>query len=786
MLRRASRRGRSCGTLQPTIREFDLPREPFLRLIEANRIDQRSREYETWDDVQRYCVALGRPGRAARARAAAAGRRAELVAASDDVCTGLQLVNFLQDVPRDLELGRIYLPAEDRRRFGVTELDRPSDALRALLRFEAERARGAARARASCCARGSAAGSGGAVGLFARGGLRARRARGTPGWDVFTQRPRPSRARLAREAASSVARAHDVTVEQAVRGGRAAHARAGANFAYGIMVLPRPKRRAIAAIYAFARRVDDIADGDAAGRREARAARGAARSARRAAGRRRVSVALADARARYPIPRDALHDLVDGGLQDLEQHALRRPSTSCAATAAHVAGAVGVACIGGLRRRPAAARGDARDRPAADQHHARRRRGLAARPRLPAAGRARRVRRLRGRHRRGRVDAGVAGADGLPGARARAHLDEGLRLLALRSTGAARAASRRSRASTAATLERIEASGFDVFERPAALSTLDEAARRRREASLAGEGRQSSAAGSPGLAAALELVDAGHEVTLYEARPTLGGAVQTLPERDGDPPPPPDNGQHIALGCFTEYLRFLDRDRRGSARTGAARLALPVIAEDGRVASIGAGAAGLLALPASLRSATGSRVARALARIRRDRPRTTDETSATLLRRLGSDRGGDRPLLGRLHPAGPEPAARTRSSAGSGSSRSGPRCSAPRAAQRPRPADRAARRDARRRGRPRRSRRRARPSGSNARVESPRRARRRRRSSSRCRPRETRAPARRARARRSRTRRSSASICSSTGRSSATRSPRCSAATRTGCSIAAR
>ncbi|HZC28425.1 MAG TPA: FAD-dependent oxidoreductase, partial [Gaiellaceae bacterium] len=65
--------------------------------------------------------------------------------------------------------------------------------------------------------------------------------------------------------------------------------------------------------------------------------------------------------------------------------------------------------------------------------------------------------------------------------------------------------------------------------------------------------------GVAGLAAALELADGGHEVTLYEARPTLGGKVQTLPRREGDPEPPPDNGQHIALGCFTEYLRFLER-----------------------------------------------------------------------------------------------------------------------------------------------------------------------------------------------------------------------------------
>src|SRR5229473_2956934 len=65
---------------------------------------------------------------------------AELVAASDSVCTGLQLVNFLQDVPRDLALGRVYLPLEDLERFGSPGLDRPSDELRTLLRFEADRA----------------------------------------------------------------------------------------------------------------------------------------------------------------------------------------------------------------------------------------------------------------------------------------------------------------------------------------------------------------------------------------------------------------------------------------------------------------------------------------------------------------------------------------------------------------------------------------------------------------------------------------------------------------------
>jgi squalene-associated FAD-dependent desaturase len=91
--------------------------------------------------------------------------------------------------------------------------------------------------------------------------------------------------------------------------------------------------------------------------------------------------------------------------------------------------------------------------------------------------------------------------------------------------------------------------------------------------------------GLAGLAAALDLVDAGHGVTLHEARPTVGGAVQTLPRRDGDPEPPPDNGQHIALGCFAEYLRFLDRiGQSGSVRR--LKLELPVIDERGRSATI--------------------------------------------------------------------------------------------------------------------------------------------------------------------------------------------------------
>lgn len=182
--------------LQPTIRACSLPREPFLRLIEANRMDQRIAEYETWADLKHYCVHSADP--VGRLVLGVLGRtEPEAVALSDDVCTGLQLVNFLQDVPRDLALGRVYLPADDRRRLGVGGLDRPSPELRALLELEAERARGllASGERLGRLLGGGRVGR--AVALFARGGLEALAALERADWDIFNGRPRPSRARLA-------------------------------------------------------------------------------------------------------------------------------------------------------------------------------------------------------------------------------------------------------------------------------------------------------------------------------------------------------------------------------------------------------------------------------------------------------------------------------------------------------------------------------------------------------------------------------------------------------------
>jgi phytoene synthase len=115
------------------------------------------------------------------------------------------------------------------------------------------------------------------------------------------------------------------------------------NFAYGVMVLPRDKRRAIAAIYAFAREVDDVADGDLPAK-EKRARLEVLRARLDAAPLSAMEIALADARTRFGIPREALSALVDGGLQDLEQ---TRYATfdELRGYCEKVAGAVGLACI---------------------------------------------------------------------------------------------------------------------------------------------------------------------------------------------------------------------------------------------------------------------------------------------------------------------------------------------------------------------------------------------------------------------------------------------------------
>lgn len=181
--------------LHATIAARRLPLEPFRRLIEANRIDQTTASYDTWDDLREYCTFSADPvGRLVLGIYGRAGNP-ELVAMSDSVCTGLQLVNFIQDPPRDLALGRVYLPQEDMRRFGVADRDLAgplTGPVAELLGFEAERARSLLeRGLPLRAALGGRPGL--SVALYARGGLAALGAVERAGWDVFTSRPASTR-----------------------------------------------------------------------------------------------------------------------------------------------------------------------------------------------------------------------------------------------------------------------------------------------------------------------------------------------------------------------------------------------------------------------------------------------------------------------------------------------------------------------------------------------------------------------------------------------------------------
>jgi squalene synthase HpnC len=131
--------------LGATVRECGLAREPFARLIEANRVDQRVSRYRTWAQLRDYCalsadpvgeLVLGVFGLATRAR----------IALSDSICTALQLTEHCQDVAEDLARGRVYLPREDLERFGCTTADlaaaHAGAPLRAVIAFEVARARG--------------------------------------------------------------------------------------------------------------------------------------------------------------------------------------------------------------------------------------------------------------------------------------------------------------------------------------------------------------------------------------------------------------------------------------------------------------------------------------------------------------------------------------------------------------------------------------------------------------------------------------------------------------------
>jgi squalene synthase HpnC len=185
--------------LSLTLAQCELPREPFLRLIEANRMDQSVTRYETWQQLERYCSLSANPvGELVLAVFGLAS--AERIALSDQVCTALQLVEHCQDVAEDLRRGRIYMPAEDMRRVGCSGQDlaapHAGEHVKALVAFEVARTRrllaGGAPLIGMLSGRQKLA-----VAAFLGGGFAAAQAIEDAGFDVLGGPPKASRqARL--------------------------------------------------------------------------------------------------------------------------------------------------------------------------------------------------------------------------------------------------------------------------------------------------------------------------------------------------------------------------------------------------------------------------------------------------------------------------------------------------------------------------------------------------------------------------------------------------------------
>ena len=177
--------------LSETIEEYSIPIDPFLALISAFEQDQEVLEYETYKQLIDYCTRSANP---VGHLVLYLGRSydADNARLSDKTCTALQLANFWQDVRRDLDLGRIYLPREDRERFRYAEHDlkarRFTPEFAALLKFEVERTRLLfleGRALVSRMPRALAVD----VDLFARGGVAILDRIERQGFDVLNRRP---------------------------------------------------------------------------------------------------------------------------------------------------------------------------------------------------------------------------------------------------------------------------------------------------------------------------------------------------------------------------------------------------------------------------------------------------------------------------------------------------------------------------------------------------------------------------------------------------------------------
>jgi squalene synthase HpnC len=377
--------------LRETIVAKDVPKQPFADLLKAFRQDQVVKRYPTRDAVLDYCVYSANP--VGRLVLYLCGYRdEERQRLSDATCTALQLANFWQDVSRDLEIGRIYIPLDRAAAHGLSEQDivgrkfdhRYESLMKELIEYTrglfqkgmplAKKVEGKLRVDLE---------------MFSRGGLAVLDALESMGYDTLHRRPEVSKVKqvgllgrafithvlggsdgnrnggFAREGASYVAA--DSTEAEISASYDHCHQiarRAHSNFYPAFFLLPKQKRDGIVALYAFMRLIDDVSDegADVAAKQRGlarwRAALdeavtgqsqafdgNAARSLKGGDfyGEREVLPALVDTMERFRMPARYLHDLISGAEMDLtiqEYPTFERLKEYCY----RVAGTVGLTC----------------------------------------------------------------------------------------------------------------------------------------------------------------------------------------------------------------------------------------------------------------------------------------------------------------------------------------------------------------------------------------------------------------------------------------------------------
>ncbi|HVB86953.1 MAG TPA: squalene synthase HpnC [Candidatus Dormibacteraeota bacterium] len=365
--------------LGETIRAKDIPVQPFVDLLRAFRQDQTVSRYATWDDVLDYCVYSANP--VGRLVLYLCGYRdEERQRLSDYTCTALQLANFWQDVSRDLEKGRVYIPIEALTAHGLTDREiverRFDQRYVALMKELIARARGMFVAGLPL-ARVVDANLRIDIELFSRGGMAILDAIEKSGYNTLQHRPALTKAAKVRllvgalgakliprrkerprhraemgvtgAATNLVPRVSDPqalaeSYAECNRIARAAHS----NFYLAFYGLKRDKRNALCALYAFMRLVDDVSDeaGDLESKRRG-LARWRALLDEAAAGRTEghaILPALADTMSRFEMPARYFHDLILGAEMDLT---IVRYATfdRLAEYCYRVAGTVGLTCL---------------------------------------------------------------------------------------------------------------------------------------------------------------------------------------------------------------------------------------------------------------------------------------------------------------------------------------------------------------------------------------------------------------------------------------------------------